>query len=134
MGVGGDGHRPPLPLPLAQGRLQSLAIDGEAQQPEPGGQAGLESKLLGALAALFQLTRLTSLTVNAEWLPHLEGDRGAPPRVLRALPRGLKQVGHGAVVVGRGFPACKLRRRTFQGTFCPIQLVVPGPRSRDPPA
>jgi hypothetical protein len=89
-------------MPLAQGRLQSLAI-GSGPQPEPGRQGRPASALLGALAALSHLTRLTSLTVDArelDWEDGLEG-RGAPAwEVLRSLPPGLKQVGHCTAVIG----------------------------------
>jgi hypothetical protein len=105
--MGANDHRP---LPLVQGRLQSLAISGEPQ-PEPGGQGGPASALLGCLAALSHLTRLTSLTMDALGLPSWQGglgDRGAPARdVLRALPPGLKQVDHCAAVVGHGCRASK---------------------------
>jgi hypothetical protein len=94
----------PLALPLAQGRLQSLAIGG-GPQLEPGGRARPVSALLGALAALSHLTRLTSLTVDARELPSWRGglgDRGALARdVLRALPPGLIQVGHAGCGCGK---------------------------------
>jgi hypothetical protein len=80
----------------AQGQLQPLAIGGE-QQPEPGGQAGPASALLGTLAALSHLTRLTSLTVHAGRLRSLEGGLEVSYThsrdVLQALAPGLKQVG-----------------------------------------
>jgi hypothetical protein len=113
--VGANNHRP---LSLVQARLQSLAISGEPQ-PEPGGQqAGLAWALLGCLAALPRLTRLTSLTVDAlgpDWHGGLEG-RGAPAwDVLRPLPPGLKQVGHCVTVVGRGCRGARRDKHTSKG-------------------
>jgi hypothetical protein len=90
----------PPTSPLAQGQLQSLAIGG-GPLAELGGPPA--TALLGALAALSHLTRLTSLTVHAgaSLSPQhggLEGRGSSAWDVLRALPPGapLKQVGHRA--------------------------------------
>jgi hypothetical protein len=100
MGVGGDDHRPPFAFAGVQGRLQSLAVGGEPQ-PEQGWNAGPwpARALLGALASLSHLTRLTSLTVHALnlWRPSSEGDPegyyALAWDVLWSLPPGLKKVG-----------------------------------------
>jgi hypothetical protein len=63
----------------------------------PGGRTRPAPALLGGLAALSHLTRLTSLTVKAQELSVWCGGRGCASAwdVLRALPLGapLKQVG-----------------------------------------
>jgi hypothetical protein len=115
-----------LPCPLlAQGRLQSLAIGGDPQH-EQDGRARPVSALLGCLAALSHLTRLTSLTVDAKELSCWEGglgDGGALARdMLRALPPGLKKTGRYAG--GRaGISGVQIATTNIPGNLLPHSLT-----------